>query len=78
MVILKKLEDIAKIAEEEVNYDNLHTILYRLAEVGRIRVKLASMIQFKGTGCFNFPPVSRMPDKILALDGKNVYNAACV
>ena len=70
--ILTTINEVAELTEATVTVDNLNQVLVNLAEEGIIRIRYASSIQFKGAGCYDFPPVADLPEAVRALDGENV------
>ncbi|MFH0732759.1 MAG: hypothetical protein V2A72_07565, partial [Candidatus Omnitrophota bacterium] len=72
-VILKTFDDITELAKKEANSSNISEVIRDLAREGKIKVKLASSLEFVGAGCFNFPSSPDIPAKIKKLNGRNVY-----
>jgi ubiquinone/menaquinone biosynthesis C-methylase UbiE/tetratricopeptide (TPR) repeat protein len=73
VVVLKRLEEISDLAGREISYEELKEVLLELVKVGKINLKLASDLQFKGSGCFKefTPPGSS--EALMALRGQPVY-----
>ncbi|MFA5389182.1 MAG: hypothetical protein WC312_05445 [Candidatus Omnitrophota bacterium] len=68
--ILSTFKDISKIAGTEITRKNLQQALLRLASTGKIKLKLASGLEFKGNGCYSFNPREGV---LPELEGKSVY-----
>ncbi|MEW5895824.1 MAG: hypothetical protein AB1650_08760 [Candidatus Omnitrophota bacterium] len=74
IIILKTVEDVSRVAGRQISKDNLTEALIELAESGKVRLKLASDLQFKGLGAYNLEVNPDLPQEIFkSLRGKNVY-----
>ncbi len=75
VVILKTLEEVSHLAGKAISRANLRETLIDLARNGKIRLKLASDLQFKGLGSHHFVNSNlRRPQETLnKLNGKDIY-----
>ncbi|MCK5179914.1 MAG: hypothetical protein KAR32_10320, partial [Candidatus Omnitrophica bacterium] len=71
--IIADYEALSALAEMEVDAADLSAVLVRLAEEGRIGLRLAAAFDFKGAGRFGFWPNANAPEWLKRLSGKNVY-----
>ncbi|MFH1799894.1 MAG: response regulator [Candidatus Omnitrophota bacterium] len=71
--ILSTFDEISELAGEKVTRNNAGMILKRLAGQGKVRLKVAATIEFKGVGAASFLTSVVTPDALAGLDRKMVY-----
>ncbi len=71
--VLSTYQEISKIAGNTVNADNITETLERLATEGRISLRLAVALDFKGSGRYKFRPNKSAPVWLQDKVGQNVY-----
>jgi hydroxymethylpyrimidine pyrophosphatase-like HAD family hydrolase len=71
--LLVDFREIAKMAKVKVDSDNISQVLIKLFEDGKIHLKLAATLEFKGCGRFGFRAREKAPEWLRNLRGKAVY-----
>ncbi len=73
-IILKNLEDISQLAGRKVTRSELSSVLKKLVADGKLKIKLASDLQFKGVGCHDLDAdIIGLPYELRPLIGKDGY-----